>query len=98
MASVPDEDGDGEESGGLQSFDGVSADVEDAVLAALRHLLHARDRGPVEVVVVLTGLDEFVVLHGGQAKYILEDGSNTFPNFIFPFLTILLVRLSCIQE
>ena len=81
MASVPDEDGDGEESGGLQSFDGVAADVEDAVLAALRHLLHARDRGPVEVVVVLPGLDEFVVLHGGQAKDILEDGSNTLDMF-----------------
>ena len=74
MASVPDEDGDGEESGGLQSFDGVSADVEDAVLAALRHLLHARDRGPVQVVVVLTSLDELVVLQSGSAKDTLEDG------------------------
>ena len=51
------------------------------MLAALRHLLHARDRGPVEVVVVLPGLDEFVVLHGGQAKDILEDGSNTLDMF-----------------
>ena len=60
----PDEDCDGEESCGLQPLDGVAADVEDAVLAALGHLLHARDRRPVQVVVVLTRLDELVVLQG----------------------------------
>ena len=78
MANVPDEDGDGEKSCCLQSFDGVAADVEDAVLAALRHLLHARDRGAVEVLVVLPGLDEFVVL---QTQDNLEGRSNTFPYF-----------------
>ena len=40
------------------------------MLAALGDLLHARDRGPVEVVVVLPGLDELVVLRG-QTKVIL---------------------------
>ena len=78
VGGLPDEDGDGEESRGLQSFDGVAADVEDAVLAALRHLLHARDRGAVEVLVVLPGLDEFVVL---QTQDNLEGRSNTFPYF-----------------
>ena len=74
---LPDEDGDGEESCGLEPLDGVAADVEDAVLAALGHLLHAGDRGPVEVVVVLPGLDELVVL-SGQAKGILEAGQIHF--------------------
>ena len=41
------------------------------MLAALRHLLHARDRGPVEIVVVLPGLDEFVVLRWWFVGWVL---------------------------
>ena len=44
------------------------------MLAALRHLLHARDRGPVEIVVVLPGLDEFVVLRW-FVGWVLDFGS-----------------------
>ena len=72
---LPDEDRDGEESCGLQPLDGVAADVEDAVLAALGHLLHARDRRPVQVVVVLTRLDELVVLQRRGRRFFLNTTS-----------------------
>ena len=76
-----DEHRDGIDPSRLKPLDRVSGDVEDAVFALLRYRLHAAHARPVEVVVVLPGLDELVVLRG-QAKGILE-GDQILHFYIF---------------
>lgn len=53
-----EEDGHGVEPGHVEALDGVGRDVEDAVLALLRHVDHRLHRRAVQVLVVLPRLDE----------------------------------------
>ncbi len=57
-----DEDRDGEELRHVQPFDGVGADVQDAVLPLRGHVHHGLHGRPIQVAVELAGLDEQVRL------------------------------------